>query len=43
MIIKRFLKYECSHNHPGNEINASKSLKKHKKIKDIIIKKFDSF
>ena len=34
---KEVLKYECSHNHPGNEINASKSLMKHK-IKDEIRK-----
>ncbi|OUM59571.1 hypothetical protein PIROE2DRAFT_14841 [Piromyces sp. E2] len=29
------LKYECSHNHPGKEIDVSKSLVKHK-IKDKI-------
>eukprot|EP00833_Pecoramyces_ruminatium_P006949 jgi/Orpsp1_1/1180981/evm.model.c7180000075342.1 len=34
---KEVLKYECSHNHPGNEINVSKSLIKHK-IKDEIKK-----
>ncbi|KAL6595252.1 Metallo-dependent phosphatase [Neocallimastix californiae] len=34
---KLVLNYESSHNHPGNEINASKSLIKHK-IKDEIKK-----
>ncbi|KAG4082708.1 hypothetical protein H8356DRAFT_1437536 [Neocallimastix lanati (nom. inval.)] len=34
---KEVLNYESSHNHPGNEINASKSLIKHK-IKDEIKK-----
>ncbi|KAL6591665.1 hypothetical protein LY90DRAFT_517870 [Neocallimastix californiae] len=33
------LNYDSSHNHPGNEINASKSLIKHK-IKDEIKKSF---
>ncbi|KAG4086368.1 hypothetical protein H8356DRAFT_1434576 [Neocallimastix lanati (nom. inval.)] len=35
---KEVLNYDSSHNHPGNEINASKSLIKHK-IKDEIKKK----
>jgi len=34
---KEVLNYDSSHNHPGNEINASKSLLKHK-IKDEIKK-----
>ncbi|KAL6617966.1 hypothetical protein U3516DRAFT_494289, partial [Neocallimastix sp. 'constans'] len=34
---KEVLNYDSSHNHPGNEINASKSLIKHK-IKDEIKK-----
>ncbi|KAL6607430.1 hypothetical protein U3516DRAFT_814574 [Neocallimastix sp. 'constans'] len=34
---KKVLNYDSSHNHPGNEINASKSLIKHK-IKDEIKK-----